>query len=96
MAFSLTPEQRSLRARVGAYALHAQGGTSTKAGSAAFLARFDREVDPNGILASDERSRRAEFALRAHMAKLALKASRAKTRAKIPTSGGRDSLGGQP
>jgi hypothetical protein len=74
----LSPSQRSLRARVGAYALHAQGGTSTKAGTAAFLARFDREVDPGLSLSPDERARRATFARKAYMSKLALKASRAR------------------
>lgn len=80
MANSLSPAQRTLRARVAAFSLHAQGGTSTKAGTRAFLARFEREVDPQGVLAPDERARRAQFALRAHMATLALKASRARGR----------------
>lgn len=78
MATTLTPEQRSLRARAGAYALHAQGGTSTLAGTAAFLARFEAEVDPDGILAPEERARRAGFARKAYFAKLALASSRAR------------------
>lgn len=77
---ALTPEQRSIRARVGAYALHAMGGTSTKAGTAAFLARFDRSVDPDGVLPPEERARRATYARKAYMGKLALKASRARSR----------------
>lgn len=76
---SLTPEQRRTRARAAAYALHAQGGTSTKAGTAAFMARFERQVDPDEVLDPAERSRRAQFALRAHMASLALKASRTRS-----------------
>ena len=76
----LTPAQRSLRARCAAYALHAQGGTSTRAGTAAFLARFEHQVDPDHVLPPDERARRAEYALKAHMTSLALRASRAKTR----------------
>lgn len=76
----LTPGQRKVRARLAAHALHAQGGTSTKAGTAAFLARFDREVDPDGILAPEERARRAEHARKAYMGRLALKASRARQR----------------
>ena len=79
MVTRLTPAQRSLRARAAAYALHATGGTSTKAGTAAFLARFERQVDPDGTLPPNERARRAQYALRSHMASLALKASRAKT-----------------
>ena len=92
----LTQSQRSLRARAAAYALHAQGGTTTSAGTAAFLARFEKQVDPDGVLAPGERARRAAFARKSYMAALALKASRAKTRAKIPTSASRESLGGQP
>jgi hypothetical protein len=74
----LTAAQRALRARAAAYALHAQGGTSTKAGTAAFLARFERQVDPDGQLAPDERARRAEQARKSYMTSLALKSSRAK------------------
>jgi hypothetical protein len=77
---SLTPEQRRLRARAAAHALHAQGGTSTAAGTAAFLARFDRQVDPDGLLPMEERARRAEHARKAYMSGLALKASRARSR----------------
>lgn len=77
----LTAAQRSLRARAAAHALHAQGGTSTKAGTAAFLARWSRQVDPDGILTAEERAKRADHALRAHMSSLALKASRARTSA---------------
>ena len=77
---SLTPEQRSLRARIGAFALHAQGGTSTGAGTAAFLARFEREVDPDGALAPEERARRAGLARKAYMARLALASSRARSK----------------
>lgn len=76
----LSPSERRLRAKAAAYALHAQGGTSTGAGTAAFLARFERQVDPQGVLPPDERARRARYALRAHMAALALKASRARSR----------------
>ena len=82
----MTPAQRSLRARAAAYARHAQGGTSTKAGTAAFLARFERQVDPAGSLPPNERARRATFALKSHMSLLALKASRARDRKAAPTS----------
>ena len=75
----LTPAQRSLRARIAEYALHAQGSTSTSAGTAAFLRRFENEVDPQGVLTLEERTRRAELARKAYMSKLALKASRARS-----------------
>jgi hypothetical protein len=76
----LSPKERSLRARVGAYALHAQGGTSTKAGTIAFLARFEAQVDPEGVLPANERARRAQFARKSYMASLALKSARARSR----------------
>jgi hypothetical protein len=72
----LSLTERKLRARAGAHALHAQGGTSTQAGTAAFLARFEREVDPLGELDPAERARRAEHARRSHMAALALRSAR--------------------
>jgi hypothetical protein len=81
MVASLTPSQRSLRARAAAHALHAQGRTSTKAGTAAFLARFEHQVDPDGVLTPVERARRAEHARKSYMASLALKASRVRRRA---------------
>lgn len=89
VAFSLTPAQRTLRARIAAHALHAQGGTSTKAATAAFLSRFDREVDPDGVLPPDERARRAAHARRAYMGGLSLRASRARGRKPEPEAGPR-------
>jgi hypothetical protein len=79
---SLTTEQRRIRARAGAFALHASGGTNTRPASAAFLARFEREVDPGRVLSPEERARRAEWARKAYMAKLALKSSRARSNGK--------------
>jgi hypothetical protein len=80
----LSAKERSLRARVGAFALHAQGRTSTKAGTAAFLARFERQVDPQGLLPPEERARRALYARKSHMASLALKSARARRRPPTP------------
>lgn len=86
MGQSLSPTERTLRARAAAFALHAQGGTSTAAATAAFLARFEREVDPDNLLMPEERARRAVFARRSHMSKLALKASRARSKTKAAPS----------
>ena len=72
----LTPGQRTLRARIGAYSLHAQGRTNTAPARAAFLAKFEAEVDPDRVLPVVERLRRAEAAKRAHFSRLALKAAR--------------------
>ena len=82
---ALTAAQRTLRARIAAYALHAQGGTSTKSGTSAFLARFDAQVDPDSTLTPEERARRAEHARKAYMATLALRSSRARSKEKAPT-----------
>lgn len=45
----------------------------TRPARAAFLARFERLVDPDGALAPAERRRRAESARRAYFQRLALK-----------------------
>ena len=77
---SASRAERSLRARLAAYALHAQRDPreTTANGRAAFLARFDREVDPEGLLEPDERQRRAEQARRAYFARLSLAAIKAR------------------
>jgi hypothetical protein len=75
-----TPAERSLRARLAAYAMHAHHDPrqTTVNGRAAFLARFDREVDPTGHLDPAERRRRAEQARRAYFARLSLAAAKAR------------------
>lgn len=77
---TLTPEQRALRARIAAHARHARtdGREATRAARDAFLARFEKEADPDNVLPAAERKRRAEQLRRAHMAKLALASSRAR------------------
>jgi hypothetical protein len=65
---------RVLRARIAAYQLHAQisdEAAHTTPARAAFLSRFEREVDPEGILDPQERARRAEHAKKAYFLKLA-------------------------
>ncbi len=76
----MTPTERALRARIGAYAFHAQGRTNTVPGRKAFMARFEKEVDPDGVLPEAERQKRAEAAKKLYFARLALK--RAKLRRK--------------
>jgi hypothetical protein len=46
----------------------------------AFDARFAREVDPDGVLSTDERTKRAMLARRAYFARLALLSARARQR----------------
>ncbi len=78
----LTPTQRSLRARMGAYALHATHDPreTTKAARDVFMARFERQVDPDGCLPPAERRRRAEAAKKAYFSGLALKSAKARRR----------------
>jgi hypothetical protein len=76
----LSPAERTLRARLAAHAMHAQHDVrqTTASGRAAFLARFEAEVDPDGRLDPQERARRAEQARRAYFARLALAATKAR------------------
>jgi hypothetical protein len=57
--------------------MHAQHDSEkvSRPGRQAFLARFEREVDPDGVLPEAERHRRAEHAKRAHMTPLALRSA---------------------
>jgi hypothetical protein len=75
-----TPAERSLRARLAAYAMHARHDArqTTVNGRAAFLARFEREVDPDRRLDPAERRRRAEQARRAYFTRLSLAAATAR------------------
>lgn len=88
MSSPLTPEQRSLRARMGAYAQHAQHDVrdTTRAGLEAASARFLDEVDPEHVLPEAERQRRAAAARKAHMLKLAWRSAEVRRAAKA--SGG--------
>jgi hypothetical protein len=79
----LTPEQRSLRGRRAAHIRWANEspGDNAVRGQAGLRARFDREVrESTPGLTESEYARRAEHALKAHMAGLALKSSKARAR----------------
>jgi len=69
-----------LSGRLGAYRLHATHDPheTTAAARAAFRAKFEHEVDPDGILDPTERARRAEYARRAHFAWLAYRSAKAR------------------
>ena len=81
----LTPEQRSTRARMGAYAVQARYDPkeTTKPAREAFLARFELEVDPEGILPPAERTRRAEAAKKLYFQQLAWKSAKARRTRKV-------------
>ena len=67
----------ALRGRIGAFRLHATHDPreTTQAARAAFLERFEREVDPLGVLAEGERQRRALAARKAYFARLAYRSA---------------------
>jgi hypothetical protein len=76
------PAEMALRGRIGAYRLHATHDPreTTAPARSAFLARFEREVDPDGSLSPQERQRRALAARKAYFARLALKSAKKRAR----------------
>lgn len=76
----LGPAEASLRGRIGAYRLHATHDSreTSQPGRRAFLASFERQVDPDGTLPPAERTRRAAHARSAHFAQLAYLSARAR------------------
>lgn len=77
----LTPEQRALRSRIAgnaSWANTSDRSARTAPARDAFMDRFRREVDPDGVLDPTDRERRAESAKKAHYARMAFQS--AKTR----------------
>lgn len=70
-----TPEARSLSAKIAAHSRWAaeDARAGTERARAAFRRKFELEVDPDGLLDPEERARRADHAIRAHMGRLRLK-----------------------
>ncbi len=88
---SLSPEQRAMRASIAAHtqwAKESDPSARTAQARAAFLAKFEAEADPEGVLDPAERARRAEHLRRAHFTRLALASSRARAARK----GGADAV----
>jgi len=74
--------EASLRGRLAVLSSWAQTEdrqARTKPGRDAMLAKFERQVDPDGKLSPAERARRAEYARKAHFTRLALKAAKARS-----------------
>jgi hypothetical protein len=81
----LTPAERTLRSRVAAHKSWentANPTARTAPGRAAFLDRFERQVDPDGTLPPAIRAKRAEHARKAYFLALALKSSQARRKGK--------------
>ena len=76
----LTPAQRTLRAKLAANSRWSRedGHANAVRGQAGLLAKFEREVDPDGTLTPEQRAKRAEAAYRAHMQRLAFASSKAR------------------
>jgi hypothetical protein len=63
----------AMRGRIGAYTKWARTEdrrVATAPARAAYMHRFELQVDPEGHLNSEERAKRAHYAMRAHMADL--------------------------
>jgi hypothetical protein len=76
---SLSPAERTMRARLAAHTRWSQEGdrvAATASMRAGALARFERQVDPDGVLPPAERAIRAEHARKAHMQRLSLAAAK--------------------
>jgi hypothetical protein len=80
---SLTPEQRRLRASVAAHErwAHNDPVEGTKPARTAWFGKFIEQVDHDRKLPEAERQRRAQSAMRAHMQRMALRSSRARSKA---------------
>jgi hypothetical protein len=79
----MTPQQRRRRARIAAHASWAttpDRAARTAAGTAAFCARFERQVDPDGTMAPEQRAERARHARIAYMLQLAERSAQARRR----------------
>ncbi|MFE1462530.1 hypothetical protein ACFW6M_15715 [Streptomyces nigra] len=99
-ARSMSAAERSLQAQIAAHTLWADcdaPSAHTAPARTAFLDRFEREVDPDGTLTTEERARRAEHARRAYFKRLALASARARAakatvRRAAKGGGGRDGV----
>lgn len=82
---SFSPELAAIYGRIGAHTAHAKhsGEKMTAKARESFMARFEREVDPEGVLPAAERARRAQHAKSAYFSRLAL--MRAKSRCTTAT-----------
>jgi hypothetical protein len=79
----LTAAQRSRRARIAAHASWANTAdraARTSSGTKAFLDRFERQVDPDGVLPEETRAAMAKHARTAYMLQLAERSAAARRR----------------
>lgn len=75
-----THAERVLIGRLGAYVLHSRYDSREliRPAREAFLSKFEREVDPDGLLDPVERARRADMARKAYFTRLAMASAKAR------------------
>jgi hypothetical protein len=80
----------SLLGRIGAHTLHAHHDPreTTAPARHAFLDRFEREADPDGVLPPEERARRARHLRAAYFTRLALRSAQARRQRARRRNGG--------
>jgi hypothetical protein len=87
---TMTPAERRLAGQVAAHrrwAFTTDRTTATAPARAGLYAKFERQVDPDGKLAPEERAIRAESLWKAHFAGMARKSIQARKRkSAAPTS----------
>ncbi len=89
-AASDSPELVSLRAKAAAnesWARTRDRSGRTAPARAAALARFERQVDPDGLLSPQERASRAESARKAYMQRLAVRSVESRRRRRLGRAG---------
>lgn len=85
-----TQHDRALVARIAAaerWARTTDRAAATAPARQGLAAKFEREADPDGLLAPDERARRADLLMRAHMLRMARRSAQARSRSAQPRSG---------
>lgn len=83
-----SPAERALAARANInkrWAFEPDRTAATAPARRTFMERFEREVDPDGVLTPAERARRAESLRKSYFQRLALKSARARRKAKEAT-----------
>jgi hypothetical protein len=65
--------KRVMTGRMGALSVHARGRTNTAPATAARWAKYEKAVDPDGTLDPATRRKRAEYARRLDMTRIALR-----------------------
>lgn len=82
MGDKMSHGERVLLGRIGGYTALSRHNAyeMTKAARKGFESKFEREVDPEGMLEPQDRARRAEMARKAYFARLALLSAQARRR----------------